>query len=101
MYFSSTFTKDSSVPLELPDYIHSSNYMENVNISKEEVCEASIGLDSNKAMGIDNINPKILKYCALALVLLIYHLFSLTLVFHKIGKCYHYSSSQVQKKKCC
>ena len=79
-YFSSIFTKDSSVLLEPPEYIHSTNCIENINISEDEVFEALTGLDPNKAMGIDNINPKILKYCASALVQPIHHLFSLTLV---------------------
>ena len=67
MYFSSIFTNDSNVPLELPDYIQSTNYIENINISEEEVFEALTGQDPNKAMGIDSINPKVLKYCAIHL----------------------------------
>ena len=83
-YFSSIFTNDSSVPLELPDYIHSTSYIENINISEEEVFEALVGLDPNKVMEIDNINSKILKYCATPLVLPIHHLFSLMLVYQSL-----------------
>jgi len=62
MYFSSIFTNDSSVSLEPPDYIQSTNYIENINIFEEEVFEALAGLDPDKVMEIDKINPKILKY---------------------------------------
>ena len=37
------------------------------NIQYAEIFEALVSLDSNKAMGIDIINPKILKICATSL----------------------------------
>ena len=67
-YFRSVFSKDSS---ELSDHTHlshSPNHIENIEISKEEVFVTLAGLDPNKAMGIDNINAKVSKHCALVLV---------------------------------
>ena len=43
-------------------------------ISEEEVFEALTSLNPNKAMGIHNINPKILKHCASVLVQPMHHL---------------------------
>ena len=62
-------------------FIIRSSCIENITISEYEVFEPLSALDPNKATGIDNINPKILKYCAPALFLPIHHLFSLTLVY--------------------
>ena len=38
-----------------------------IDIQYAEVFEALASLDSNKAMGIDRISPKILKFCATSL----------------------------------
>ena len=48
-------------------------------------------LDTSKAMGIDNISPKILKHCAPALYLPIHHLFSLSLSSQRLPSewCLH------------
>jgi len=53
------------------------DYIGNIEFSEAEVFEALSCLDPNKAMGIDMISPKILKYCAAALVT-VHHLFTLT-----------------------
>ena len=44
--------------------------------------DALSSLDSSKAMGIDEVGPKILKHCALALYKPIHHLFLLSLSQH-------------------
>ena len=41
-------------------------------------------LDLFKAMGLDEISPRILKACALPFCLIVHHLFSLCLVQHKL-----------------
>jgi len=56
-----------------------SDYIDNIKFSEAEVFEVLTCLDPNKAIGIDMISPKILKYCAAALVQPVYHLFTLTL----------------------
>ena len=50
-----------------------------VSVSGSYVYSELTKLDTSKAMGIDNIGPKILKFCAPALYLPIHHLFSLSL----------------------
>ena len=47
--------------------------------TEAEVCNALISLDPNKATGIDEIGPKILKYCALSLFHPLCYLFNLSL----------------------
>jgi len=64
-----------SAPFELPDDIISSNHIRVVELIEEEVFEALTSLDPNKAMGIGNIHPKILKFCAPILAQPIHHCF--------------------------
>ena len=80
-YFRSVFAKDSYVTSDLPNYLHRTNYIDNIEISEEEVFEAITSLNSNKAVGI---NPNILKYCASVLVQPIHHLFLLTLAHQSL-----------------
>ena len=49
------------------------------NVSELNVYKALINLDPNKALGIDGIGPKVLKYCAKSLVQPLCHLFNLSL----------------------
>ena len=46
---------------------------------ESDVYFALNSLDPSKVMGIDDIGPKILKHCALALYQPVYHLFSMCL----------------------
>ena len=48
-------------------------------ITSEDVHEALVSLDPNKAMGPDGISPKVLKYCADVLCQPISYLFQLTI----------------------
>ena len=79
-YFNPVFTMDSCT---IPDLntIPSLSFWAywQHQIFWAEVFEALTCLGPNKAMGIDMISPKILKYCAAALVQPVYHLFTLTL----------------------
>ena len=51
----------------------------NIVITTEDVHEALVSLDPNKAMGSDGISPKVVKYCADALCQPISYLFQLTI----------------------
>ena len=49
--------------------------LQSFDISELDVYNALINLDLNKAVGIDGISPKVLKYCAESLVQPLCHLF--------------------------
>ena len=80
-YFYSVFTRSS---FQLPTL--------STNLSKS-ICEVTFSeldvfcvlrsLDPTKAMGCDNISPRLLKHCALSLYLPLHHLFTLSL-----SQCY-------------
>ena len=53
--------------------------LHNVEIIELEVLTILNSLNVNKAAGIDNIGPKVLRYCALSLLKPICHLFSVSL----------------------
>ena len=64
-YFQSVFTQSSfKLPLALPPPEVS---ISDITIVETDVYKALISLDPDKAMGIDGIGPKILKYCSLSL----------------------------------
>ena len=50
-----------------------------INFTKQEVFDALINLNPNKASGIDNIAPVILKNCAHALAIPAHHLFTISI----------------------
>lgn len=78
-YFHSVLSKSSSDLPVLDSYCSHPDTLNSINIEVSEVYNAMASLDPTKAMGIDNISPKILKYCALALCEPITHLFKLSL----------------------
>ena len=80
-YFYSVFTRNSSSHQVNPDYVQTERTLHTIEIHYTEVFEALVSLDSNKAMGIDRISPKILKYCANPLCEPITFLFSQCLRF--------------------
>ena len=53
--------------------------LSDIVITAEDVHEALVSLDPNKAMGPDGISPKVLKYCTDALCQPISYLFQLTI----------------------
>ena len=78
-FFNSTFTSSS---YNLPSFDalpQPRNQLHHINISSSDVYIALSTLDPTKAFGCDNVHPRILKYCALALVEPISHLFRLSL----------------------
>ena len=78
-YFYSIFTRSSFV-LPTTDELPSVDSMiSDFSVSVSDVYSELTKLDTSKAMGIDNIVPTILKFCAPALYLPIHHLFSLSL----------------------
>ena len=64
MYFHSAFT-DSLFTLtqDLPDRIPGCS---DLNVRNEEVFQVLSSLDPSKALGKDDIGPKVIKYCAVA-----------------------------------
>ena len=82
-YFYSVFTRET--PSFSGDFYlsQSENNLRTIDISISEVFEAMNSLDPNKlkAMGIDKISPKVLKYCATSLCEPITYLYSQCLHF--------------------
>ena len=75
-FFNSTFTNsDYSLP-PIDSLPSPSLQLNKIEINSSDVYTALSKLDPTKAMGHDNINPKILKFCALALADPITSLFS-------------------------
>ena len=60
--------------------------LNDIVISKPDVLEMLISLESNKTSAIDSISPKLLKNCALPLLHIICHLFTVSLSNSKIPK---------------
>ena len=81
-YFYSVFTRSSfQLPVLMPS--PPSPSICEVSFSELDVFRILQSLDPSKAMGCDNISPRLLKHCALALYLPLYHLFTLSL-----SRCY-------------
>ena len=79
-YFYSVFTRsDFHVPnpddLPLPE-----NSLNSISLTVQEVLNALTNLNPNKASGIDNIPPILLKSCAHALVIPIHYLFTTSIL---------------------
>ena len=77
-YFYSIFTRSSFVLPTTDELPSVDSLISDVSVSDSDVYSELTKLDTSKAMGIDNIGPKILKFCAPALYLPIHHLFSLS-----------------------
>ena len=75
-YFYSVFTRGTSSCSEDYQCSQSEINLHTIEINSAEVFEALTALDPNKAMGIDKISPKMLKYCATTLCEPITYLFS-------------------------
>ena len=78
-FFESVYHKQSDLTSFDNVHIDTTNTLSEINITYHDVYSALVDLDPNKAMGIDAIGPKILKYCVLALYIPIHHLFNLCL----------------------
>ena len=77
-YFYSVFSS-SDQPINNFDTTPSSDTLHDIVISHTDVFDILTSLDTSKASGIDNISPKIFKYCAAPLLQVICHLFSTSL----------------------
>ena len=77
-YFFSVYSTHSS--FTAPPCSHPPSSITEVDISVTEVYQALSNLDPSKAMGIDGISPKVLKFCAVALCEPLHHLFRTSLL---------------------
>ena len=73
-FFYSVFAKSSNSN-ESTDNSDQTCTLHDISISTTEIFETLITLDPNKASGIDNISPRVLKFSALPLSSPICHLF--------------------------
>ena len=73
-FFYSVFAKSSNTT-ESTDNSDQTCTLHDISISTTEIFETLITLDLNKASGIDNISPRVLKFSALPLSSPICHLF--------------------------
>ena len=85
-FFYSVFTTSHISTPNDDDAIDTSvtKHIISISISQDEVYRALVTLDPSKATGIDEIGPKILKYCASALLKPLHYLYSLILRKHTI-----------------
>ena len=72
-YLYSVYNKNASY--SLPDTGETNRTLSHINISINDVWTSLTSLDPSKAPEIDNLNPKVLKYCATSLSKPIHHLF--------------------------
>ena len=86
-YFYSVFS-DSNPPIDDIDLeaAPTSAILNDIVISESDVYDMLVSLDVNKASGIDNISPKLFKNCALPLLQIICHLFTVSLCNGEIPK---------------
>lgn len=90
-FFYSVFTRNPS-PVSADEPLPTSVTLNEIEITSADTYEILSTLDPNKSMGIDNISPKVLKYCATALAEPIRHLFSL---------CFSHSYLPLEWRKHC
>ena len=102
-YFHSIFTKSSFLTPNPDDLPSPTTFLDSIFfITDTEVLSSLINLHPNKSMVADNIGPKVLKHCTLAIYEPLQHLFNLSLSqqviptewkchtitpIHKSGKC--------------
>ena len=77
-YFHSIYSSPSIIPAfeQLPSSHLGIECIRSITISEEDIYKALSSLDPNKAKGIDNFGPSLLKQCSLALTAPLYHLFN-------------------------
>ena len=86
-YFHSIFYDPSSIPTidDLPA-IH--NSLQSITITVADIYQALISLDVDKATGIDNIYPRVLQSCAVALSEPLHQLFTQSLHHSTLPTCW-------------
>ena len=65
----------SSISPPLQEIITPTEMLSDVTFSEEDIFDVFMKLNSNKAMGIDGISLRLLKYCAFLLYLPFHRLF--------------------------
>ena len=76
-YFFSVYTDNCPSDFSIDTLSNNNNgYFNDVYFTPYDILDILSSLDLNKAMGIDHLSPKVLRHCAPALHLPIYHLFS-------------------------
>ena len=90
-YFHSIFTRSSFVLPPIDQLPPVAPLLSDISLTASDVHSELTKLDPSKSMGIDNIGPKILKYCAGALYLPIHHLFCLSFSYQSLSAewCLH------------
>ena len=83
-YFHSILTRSSFVLPPIDQLPPVAPLLSDISLTTSDVHSELTKLDPSKSMGIDNIGPKILKYCADALYLPIHHLFCLSLSYQSL-----------------
>lgn len=83
-YFYSVFTESNCVLPPIEVLTTPANSLSDIAITEEEVYTALVSLDPTKAMGLDEISPRILRSCALPLTPVLHHLFSMCLLHHNL-----------------
>ena len=78
-FFYSVFNNAPDFAEPFPTDSISPNSLNNITFASQDIYEILVSLDSSKAMGTDNISPKLLKYCANLLCDPIQHLFQMSL----------------------
>ena len=78
-YFHSVFSHSTYTLPDNNELPSASDLLSDITVSSDEVHQALISLQPNKASGPDNIGPRILKNCAASLTLPLRHLFLLSL----------------------
>ena len=86
-YFHSVYTNSSSTLPDMNTITSDVEPLQPFDISELEVYNALISLDPNKALGIDGISPKVLKYCAESLVQSLCHLFNFNYFIYQCYTC--------------
>ncbi len=66
-YFNSTFTRSSFKMPDTSSLPAPSSQLSSISITDTDTLEALLCLNQSKAMGCDNLSPKILRFCATAL----------------------------------
>ena len=83
-YFHSVFSASTGPP-SIPEIQPSDHIaIQDIRFSDTDVLYLLTSLDTSKACGIDNLSPKIFKFCALPLLQVICHLFQTSISFSNI-----------------
>ena len=90
-YFFSIYSSNSSSLPNVSSIPCPSTTISDIDFSPLDVYNALASLDPTKAMGIDGVGPRVLRFCACALYLPIHHLFQTSLRYSQLPSewCLH------------